>query len=128
MRHLSTCLLCIASSVALHAQYNTENLRVPAAAPPDVSYSWGELAIYPVIANATFTQAHGDVERTTPLKQAIAKGAVKITEQGDGGQVNSLLAQNNSRDTIYLMQGEVVTGGQQDRMLAQDVLLAPGQT
>ncbi|MEO8590437.1 MAG: DUF6569 family protein [Flavobacteriales bacterium] len=128
MRHLTVSSIGIAFSLALNAQYNTENLSVPAAAPPDVSYMWGKLAIYPVIANAAFNEAHSHVERTTPLKKAIASGALKVTEQGDGGQVNSLLAKNTSRDTIYLMQGEVVTGGQQDRMLAQDVLLAPGQT
>jgi len=124
---MSASLLLIAS-MAMNAQYNTQNLSVPAAAPADVSYMWGKLAIYPVLANAAFKEAHSDVARTTPLKEAIARGELNITEQGDGGQVNSLLAKNNSQDTVYLMQGEVVTGGQQDRMLAQDVLLAPGQT
>lgn len=128
MRCPSSLLLIIALPVTLSAQYNTENLSVPAAAPPDVSYTWGKLAIYPVVANDAFNKAHAEVGQTTPLKQAITKGALKITEQENGGQVNSLVAKNESQDTIYLMQGEVVTGGQQDRVLAQDVLLAPGQT
>lgn len=128
MRYVSCPLLIVALPVMMSAQYNMENLSVPAAAPPDVSYMWGKLAIYPIVANVAFNKAHAEVGQTTPLKKAITRGDLKITEQAGGGQVNSLIAKNESQDTIYLMQGEVVTGGQQDRVLAQDVLLAPGQT
>lgn len=126
MRSLTASLVLL--SLASQAQYNSDNLKVAPEAPTGITYSWGKLAIYPVVANAAFTQAHSTVGETTPLSEAITKGALKINEQAGGGQVNSLLATNTSRDTIYLMQGEVVTGGQQDRMLAQDVLLAPGQS
>lgn len=127
MRSLPASLLLLVS-MASQAQYNMDNLKVAAAPPAGISYTWGKLAIYPVVANEAFTKAHSTVGETTPLNEAITKGALKVTEQAGGAQVNSLLATNTSRDTIYLMQGEVVTGGQQDRMLAQDVLLAPGQS
>jgi hypothetical protein len=44
---------------------------------------------------------------------------------GHGAQVNKLYIQNISDDTIYVMAGEVVKGGQQDRVLAQDMILPP---
>jgi hypothetical protein len=45
---------------------------------------------------------------------------------GSDGEVNALYIENISNDTIYLMAGEVVKGGKQDRVLAQDIILSPG--
>lgn len=42
------------------------------------------------------------------------------------GEVNALFIENISTDTIFLMAGEVVKGGKQDRVLAQDIVLPPG--
>jgi hypothetical protein len=42
-----------------------------------------------------------------------------------GPQVNKLFIQNISDDTIYVMAGEVVKGGKQDRVLGQDMILPP---
>ena len=42
-----------------------------------------------------------------------------------GARVNTLYVQNTSKDTIYIMAGEVVKGGKQDRVLAQDMILPP---
>ena len=44
---------------------------------------------------------------------------------GGGARVNTLYIQNVSNDTIYIMAGEVVKGGKQDRVLAQDMILPP---
>jgi hypothetical protein len=44
---------------------------------------------------------------------------------GTGAQVNKLYIQNISNDTVYVMAGEVVKGGKQDRVLAQDMILPP---
>jgi len=41
------------------------------------------------------------------------------------GEVNKLFVENVSQDTIYLMAGEVVKGGKQDRILASDMILPP---
>jgi hypothetical protein len=39
--------------------------------------------------------------------------------------VNTLFIQNISSDTVYIMAGEVVKGGKQDRVIAQDMILPP---
>ena len=44
---------------------------------------------------------------------------------GGNARVNTLYVQNTSKDTIYIMAGEVVKGGKQDRVLAQDMILPP---
>lgn len=41
------------------------------------------------------------------------------------GEVNELYIENGSRDTIFLLAGEVVLGGKQDRVLASDMVLPP---
>lgn len=48
-----------------------------------------------------------------------------LSNQGIGGQVNKLYIKNLSQDTIYLMAGEVIKGGKQDRILAQDMIIPP---
>jgi hypothetical protein len=46
-------------------------------------------------------------------------------ELGGSGTVNTLFIENISKDTIFIMAGEIVQGGKQDRVIAQDVLLPP---
>lgn len=41
------------------------------------------------------------------------------------GNVNEVYITNASNDTIYLMAGEVIKGGKQDRVLANDMLVPP---
>jgi hypothetical protein len=54
---------------------------------------------------------------------------IQQTQQRIGGNsatVNTLYIQNVSQDTVYLMAGEVVKGGKQDRVIAKDMVLPPG--
>lgn len=54
-----------------------------------------------------------------PIQQQL------VQAMGAGAQVNKLMIENMSSDSIFLMAGEVVKGGKQDRVLAQDVVLPP---
>jgi len=74
------------------------------------------LAIYLVHGAA----AGGAVPLT--LQEALAKGAVKIHETGS---VNALTMENSGRDEVYVQAGDIVKGGQQDRVLSVDLLLPP---
>lgn len=51
------------------------------------------------------------------LSEAMASGA----------SVNSLVIENHSDTAIYIMAGEVVQGGKQDRVIAEDVIAMPGE-
>lgn len=42
-----------------------------------------------------------------------------------GPDVNSLSIENNGDDTVFVMQGELVRGGNQDRVVAEDFVLMP---
>jgi len=84
------------------------------------STSYRGLAIVPVYR----------VDRPKPrdlvmLDDAIKNGWIEIAEL-DGGRVPQVRISNLSSRTIYLMGGEILTGARQDRLLASDLLLAPG--
>ena len=59
------------------------------------------------------------------LDEAIDKNWIEITES-NGGRVPEVRISNRSKHIIYLMGGEILTGCKQDRILAVDILLAPG--
>lgn len=111
----------------LQAQYNEINLSLETVAFA-VKYRYGNLQLYPIRANSVFVTHHKNVGNYITLKEAIEKKKIAITEAGAGrsdGTVNTLFIENVSRDTIMVLGGEVVQGGKQDRMIAQDFLLYP---
>jgi hypothetical protein len=59
------------------------------------------------------------------LDEAIASG-VCVVREIEGGDVNMLLASNNGGRPVFLMAGDLVLGGKQDRILANGVVLEPG--
>lgn len=60
------------------------------------------------------------------LDEALRARSVQIKEAQGGGDVNTLYVINRGKKPLYLMGGEVVLGGQQDRVVAQDRIIAPG--
>jgi hypothetical protein len=107
----------------LMAQYNKDNLRVETATANN--YRYDKLQLFPIRANDAFLNSHKDLGDYVTLKEAIEKGKVVISEV-EQGTVNTLYLENISRDTVMILSGEVVKGGKQDRMIAQDVILHPG--
>jgi len=74
------------------------------------------LAIYFVHGSAT--------ENTVPMsfEEALANGRVKVRETGT---VNELTVENVGDDEVFVQAGDIVKGGQQDRVLSVDLLLPP---
>jgi len=56
------------------------------------------------------------------LQEALAKGVVKVHETGS---VNALTVENTGKDEVFVQAGDIVKGGQQDRVLSVDLLLLP---
>ncbi len=86
------------------------------------------LRLYPVKAKEALKEQTRQFANYTPLKQAMDKKKVRIMEKegsGEGSDVNSLYIQNTSSDTVYIMAGEVIQGGKQDRVIGQDMVLPP---
>lgn len=116
-------LLC--TTLSAIAQFNSQNLKADYVKANSLVYK--KLKIYPIRANQSFFAAHQHIGKYTMLDEAIKQNKIKITEVSVNGEVNKLFIANTSKDSIYLMAGEVVQGGKQDRVLAEDIVLAPMQ-
>jgi hypothetical protein len=143
MKAVSMFLCVLGLPILSVAQYNSDNLKVREA----VSFTYKNLRLYPVFANQVFLDEHKDITKYTSLQKAVAENKIAVTETGGGstanlrntsiseninqnsnagsGSVNTLFIENTSNDTIMIMAGEVVKGGKQDRVLAQDMVLLP---
>jgi hypothetical protein len=88
------------------------------AAEPRISgpYSHDNLSIYLIHGPS----APGPVPMT--LGEALAKGAVRVHETGD---VNELSIENLGSEEIFVQSGDIVKGGQQDRVVMSSLVLTP---
>jgi hypothetical protein len=82
--------------------------------------SYGNLTIVPVYMDRVL-----DRTRYATLEDALKNGWITITEV-EGGRVPQVKISNRSKQLVFLMGGEILTGCRQDRILAGDILLAPG--
>ena len=125
MQKIKVLVLLVLLASSTFAQYNTKNLVIESQQTSS-GFVFKNLALYPIHAKQSFVTAHKNVGKYLPLKKAIENKKLKITEMESGGTVNTLYAQNSSNDTVIILGGEIVKGGKQDRMIAQDVLIPPG--
>ena len=58
------------------------------------------------------------------LDEALARGTLIVMEKG-GGEVPVLLVENRGPEHVFIMAGEILVGGKQNRILRTDVLLPP---
>jgi hypothetical protein len=87
-------------------------------------FSHANLSVFPVITTAA---AAKDVDYLV-LDDGMKQGLVKVVEKGEGGQVNELELRNTSDRPLFLMAGEVVIGGKQDRIIGKNTIVAPQTT
>ena len=65
-----------------------------------------------------------DHKKYVTLSKALKANMVTVHETQE---VNELSLDNNSNEYIYINSGEIVKGGQQDRTIQYDVVIAPGE-
>lgn len=137
MKKIILSVACGSILVSASAQYNAENLSIRDNVT--TAFTYKNLRLYPIYANDAFRDAHKDIGKYTPLQRALQEKKIAVTETvgtpsnntvnqqvSSGGEtVNTLYLENTSSDTIMIMAGEVVKGGKQDRVLAQDMILPP---
>jgi len=76
------------------------------------------LMVYPLFTAGRARQ------RYWTMDEALARGSLRITEKGEGN-VPQLLVENRGDEPVFLLAGEIVKGGKQNRVVSQDILLAP---
>jgi hypothetical protein len=90
--------------------------RLVRAVQPGAPTRYRNLTIFPLVVNGR----GGRGIRT--LDEALSHGWISISEQRDAN-VGELLVRNDSRYTVFLMAGEIITGGKQNRIIRRDILL-----
>ena len=95
------------------------------------AWQYENLRLYPIVADASVLDAQAELASLKTLSESIQTHGFRITEQKQFGRSNErtynlLTVQNKSRDTVYILSGDVVTGGKQDRVIANDQIVMPG--
>jgi hypothetical protein len=85
--------------------------------------TYENLTLVPVLTKVTIT----DDREYMVLDEAFDKKLLKIKEKDDE-QVNELTLTNKSDKALFVMAGEVIIGGKQDRIIGKDTLIQAKQT
>jgi hypothetical protein len=84
----------------------------------------GRLTVFPILLSRPVEQ----LRSVMAMQQALDRG-VLVIEELSSAQVSSARFINKSRSTmVFLMAGELITGGKQNRTLRADALLGPGSS
>ncbi len=86
--------------------------------------AYKQLTIIPLVATGEVP----DTSKYLTLKDGLSKKVVSVTEMEGGGQVNAVHVTNGSERPLLLLAGEVILGGQQDRIIGNTTILAAGQS
>lgn len=102
-------------------------LRLDLSDNPELAFK--NLRLYPVLADAGLLE-NNRLPVLKTLAEAMQTHGFRITERKQFGReqeawYNGLTVQNKSADPVFLMAGDVVTGGNQDRVIAHDDVIQP---
>lgn len=123
----------------LACEYEKPNKETAIQETPSFTIETGEnpalqfenLQLFPIVASDELIKENEDIAHFKSLSQAIEIDRFRIVEKkpygrfDDNGAVNSLTILNKSTDTIFLMAGDVMQGGNQDRVIAVDMIVPP---
>lgn len=96
----------------------------------DATWEKDQLRLIPITASEEFIAQQAKVAQYKVLSEALAQERFRISEKkpygrfSDAGAVNALTVQNKTEDPIFLMEGDIVQGGNQDRVIGEDQVIA----
>lgn len=123
---IATAAVCLTVGLTLSP---TTAQGQPAQPPPEArvgrAVSYQNLTVWPLYAAAGEKPAS-----YLALDEAMEKGLVKVREKGPkgSGSVNEVIVENKSNQPLFLLGGEVILGGKQDRIMGRDTIVAPKST
>jgi hypothetical protein len=122
-RAIAIRLFLIVFTIALVAAMTALGQRQPSQSPPPAEYTLSGPYTH---KNLTIFLLHGSNQSQGPapltLQEAMKRKLVVVRETGD---VNRLTIQNRSNQDVFVQAGDIVKGGQQDRVLALDLIVPP---
>jgi hypothetical protein len=82
-----------------------------------------QLAVFPVVQVATPI----DKTQFLTLSEGMKTRQIEVTEAKGGASVNRVNVANRSKQPLLLLAGEIILGGQQDRILGKDTVVPAGE-
>jgi hypothetical protein len=139
-------IACSSSSRVVEAQTSTQSRTVRpmpslnSSSRPEwrlgTPYTHNSLTVFPVLGDSSMTRAD-----LITLDQGLRSGQITITELGAAGnsgtpgqrsgnnaEVNRLALVNKSGKPLVLIAGEMIVGGQQDRIVGHDCIIESSNT
>lgn len=88
------------------------------------------LRLYPIVASAETAEANASLKNLKTLAEGMQMSGFRVMEQkqfGRGGEdwYHGVTVQNKTQDTVLLLSGDVVKGGNQDRVIAHHEVILP---
>lgn len=88
------------------------------------------LRLYPVVASAELSEANSNLRSLKSLAEGMQVPGFRVMEQkqfGRGAEAwyHGITVQNKTQDTVLLLSGDVVKGGNQDRVIAHHEIILP---
>lgn len=134
LSYLFAVALFLLSSCANDRQQAADNKTTPSTGlslltEDNPEWQYENLRLYPVTADEATIAAHAALSSIKTLDEAMNTRGFRILERKQFGRqesqwYNALTVQNKSGEPVFLMSGDVVTGGNQDRVVAQDQVIA----
>lgn len=116
-----TAALCVAN-LAGCSRAAAREVRLDAGRSLGTPITFRNLSLVPVYdTKATATGAY------MTLDEGLKARRVTVRESPNGGDVNRLFVTNAGPKPVYLIAGEVVLGGQQDRCVGKDTVIPPSK-
>ncbi len=113
-------VVCLGSMIGCRAT-SAEEVRLDANRTLGAAVTFRNLSVMPVYDSRAAT-----VDTYTTLDEGLKARTVTVKESPQGGDVNKLYVSNLGKKPVYIIGGEVILGGQQDRCIGKDLLLKPG--
>jgi hypothetical protein len=93
-------------------------------------FKYENLRLYPVVASAELLMDADRFPRFKTLAEAMKTPGFRIMERKQFGRddqawYHGVTVQNKTRDTVLLLSGEIVKGGNQDRVIAHHEVILP---
>ena len=126
-------LLLVMITFNASAQLDRDNLSMPFSDASKTAQAgfvskYKKIKLYYIKAKPSLIDMFKGMAKYTTLENAIKDKKITVKETPSGGTVNTLMFKNVSRDTIIIGMGDIVKGGQQDRVIEKDQLIYPGQS
>lgn len=96
----------------------------------NADFQYENLRLYPVLASAELARANAGVNNLKTLAEAMQQSGFRVLEQKQFGRkatewYHGITVQNKTQDTVLLLSGDVVKGGNQDRVIAHHEVILP---